>query len=53
MVLVCLLAATASAQETKSATKPPERSVVLDVSVIGVNESLKDDLGKLAKPQQV
>ena len=49
IVLVCLLAATASAQETKSATKPPERIVVLDVAVIGLRESLKEDIGKLTQ----
>lgn len=49
IVLVCLFAATASAQETKSATKPPERTVLLDVAVIGVNESLKEDFGKLTQ----
>jgi Flp pilus assembly secretin CpaC len=49
IVLIGLLAATAPAQETKSATKPPEHSVVLDVSVIGVNESLKEDFGKLTQ----
>lgn len=49
VVLVCLLAATASAQEPKPATKPPERVVILDVTVIGLNESLKEEIGKLAQ----
>lgn len=49
IVLACLLAATASAQEAKPVTRPAERTIVLDISMIEVNLNRTQDLESLAK----
>jgi hypothetical protein len=47
--LVCLLAATASAQEAKPLTRTSERTIVLDISMVEVNLSRTEDLERIAK----
>jgi len=49
LALACLLAATASAQEAKPVTRPVERTIVLDISMIEVNLNRTQDLESLAK----
>jgi Flp pilus assembly secretin CpaC len=49
IALVCLLAAPASAQEAKPVTRPVERTIVLDISMVEVNLNRTEDLEKIAK----
>jgi hypothetical protein len=49
IALVCLLATAVSAQETKPVTRPVERTIVLDISMVEVNLSRTEDLEKIAK----
>src|SRR5215211_2162124 len=49
MALMCLLAASATAQEPKPATQPAEQTIVLDISMIEVNLNRMEELEKIAK----
>jgi type II secretory pathway component HofQ len=49
IAFVCLLAASVTAQEPKPVTRPAERTIVLDVSMIEVNLNRTEDLEKIAK----
>ncbi|HEX8091275.1 MAG TPA: hypothetical protein VF762_20635, partial [Blastocatellia bacterium] len=48
-VLVCLLAASASAQEARPVTRTVERTIVLDISMVEVNLNRTEDLERIAK----
>src|SRR5215216_6687100 len=47
--LVCLLAASASAQEPRPVTQPVERTIVLDISMVEVSLNRTEDLEMIAK----
>jgi hypothetical protein len=49
MALMCLLAASATAQEPKPATQPSEQTIVLDISMVEVNLNSMEELEKIAK----
>jgi len=49
MVLVCLLAVSATAQEPKAAPQPADQTIVLDISMVEVNLNRLEDLEKIAK----
>ncbi|HVG21420.1 MAG TPA: hypothetical protein VNI02_20430 [Blastocatellia bacterium] len=49
VVSVCLLAASASAQEAKPVTRPVERTIVLDIGMVEVNLNRTEDLERIAK----
>ena len=48
-VLVCLLAASTSAQEPRPVTRPAERTIIIDISMVEVNLNRTEDLERLAK----
>jgi Flp pilus assembly secretin CpaC len=47
--LACLLAASASAQEAKPATRPAEHTIVLDISMVEVSLNRTEDLERIAR----
>jgi type II secretory pathway component GspD/PulD (secretin) len=49
MALVCLFAVSASAQDAKPVTRPVERTIILDISMVEVNLNRTEELERLAK----